>query len=512
MKSIKKITAILLTIVMLIPCVGSALSAFAEDYSHLPQLYVNGIGSRAVYDINDPEKKSLFYPVNTELMLDNLNNLGEYVKKSAENLEPDVLYTIVYSWAMDSFGMIAFREDGSTPVYDNIVTDPCPLDYQGNGKYHFNYDSRVDPVELAHKLHDYVLEMQEHSGSQRFELVGSSYGTSIVMAYLNEYPEDRQFIDSIVLCVPSLGGVDFVGQLFTGDFTLDADTLTDFISFMVANEDINLLMSVLNKSGALEAILTYFLDPFLRVAVLRALKDFAHDVFATLPAMWSFVKDEYFYEALEHLYGEDYDSDDHQYAVLIDKLIYYHENVMVRTEEIFEICVQEGIHTNIICKYGRPPMPLSEHKNYMSDGLVGVETASFGCTSCDYGEVLPKDYEQQLYKEYNMISADGCIDASTGALPFNTWYIKGLEHGEKTGPYFEFINKVAYENLDVFTDPAYPQFIQVASDGSESIVPLTHTEQERETSLLEDFLKLVIRLIKLISTKLSELFKGQSVK
>ncbi len=505
MKHTKKLLSIILAAILLVSCCSALFTAVAlEKKDHLPQIYVNGIGSRAVYYTDDPEKKSLFYPVDMDRFLGNLKRFGEYAGESLKNLDPNVLYNCVYSWLFDSFGMIALDTDGFTSV-ENVTIDPCPLDYTGDGKYHFNYDSRLDPVDLAKQLDEYVGWVQEHSGSDRFELVGSSYGTSIVMAYLNEYPESWQYVDSVVLCVPSLGGVDFVGQVFSGDFTFDAATVADFASISLGNEDLELLLSVLNKSGALQAIIDYFLDPALRFALLDAVRDIVHDVFGTLPAMWTFVQDEYFYEALEYTYGEDYASPDEEYAELISKITYYHEEVMVRAEELFEETTDYGIKMNIICKYGRPPMPLSEHGNYMSDGLVDVFDASFGATSSMYGEVLDKDYQQALYPEYDFLSDDGCIDASTGALPFNTWYIKGLEHGQKTDAYFNMINTIAYEDPDVFTDPAYPQFVEVSADGSGAIVPLTPSEPKKTTTLLTDFLRLMIRFLRMVLDKLTEL-------
>ena len=59
MKRFKKFLSLVLVVILVLGC--SSILAYAEDYSHLPKIYVNGIGSRAVYMADDPEKKPVFF-------------------------------------------------------------------------------------------------------------------------------------------------------------------------------------------------------------------------------------------------------------------------------------------------------------------------------------------------------------------------------------------------------------------------------------------------------------------
>lgn len=505
MKFLKKSLSILLCTVMLFSCCGFILASAAETYDHLPQVYVTGIGSRAVYYKDDPEEKSLFYPIDMDKMLGNLSNIPKYALDSVKNLDPNIVYNCVYNWLYDTFKDAALDKDGFTPN-EKTTMDPFELDYDGEGVYDFNYDCRISPVDLAHLLHEYIGWVQEETGSQKIELVGSSYGTSIVAAYLNEYKDYRKDIDSVVLCVPSLGGVDLVGQLFAGDVTITPAALAQFISVMIGNDDIDLIISVLRKCGIFDLLITCALEPVLEAALMDALTAFIRDVVGTCPSMWSFVQEEYLYDALENVYGPDYASDSHEYAVLIDRIIYYHENIMKRAEEILLDSQKDGIKMNVICKYGRPAVPLSEHGNFRSDGAVGLEESSFGAICSMRDEFLPKDYKQALYPEYNFLSPDGCVDASTCALPFNTWIIRGLEHSEKTDDYYDLIDTVLYEDLNVFSSEKYPQFLQPSPEDHEKLIPMLPMEEEKETSLFEDLITLLKRLITLISSKIKELF------
>ncbi len=492
----KKVLCLIFSLLMIFSCVGTAFAA--EPVDHLPQVYINGIGSRAVYEVGDPDRTSLFYPVNTEALFGGLANIGTHMENALKKNNPDILTDAIYSIMWDTMGKAALEPDGVTNKF-NVTIDPCPLEYEGDGKYVFSYDSRLDPVDLAKDLYDFVQQVKAHSGSERYELVSSSHGASIAAAFMNEYDEEWKNIDSVLFCVPSLPGIDFVGELFSGKFNFDPDVLTDFAAYMVGNEDLNLVLSVLNKSGALDKILEYFVEPVAQVALLRAVNAIIHDIFGTFPSMWVYVQDEYFYDALEWLYGEDYASPNHSHAKLIEKITYYHEEIMVKAPKLMLDAQEAGIHVGIIAKYGYPPMPFSNSGNVISDSLVDLEDATYGATCSMRDETLPKDYTQKLYPEYNMISADRCVDASTGLLPFNTWILKGFKHEENNDEYWQMVNAIVYEDLDINSDPKYPQFMQKSLTDGEKLEPLTAPEEKQESTLVQDFIRLLTRLIQIIT-------------
>ncbi len=504
MRNFRKILSILLASLMLFSCVGFTLAgALTNDFNHNPQVYVQGFESKWIYYKDDPEKKSLLFPIDTNRLLGNFGNYAAYAEEAIKNLNPDLAYAIVYGALWDSFGPTALKPDGYT-MQDEVTVDPTVLKYEGDGNYTFKYDARLDPVDVAKELHEYIGWVQEDTGMQTIELVGSSYGTSVVVAYLYEYGWEN--IDSVLLCVPSLEGVNFVGELFSGTFNLDPDAVESFVSGMITDETINLLISVLNDMGALDIILELLLEPVLQVAVMRALTDIIHDVFGTHPAMWAFVEDEYFYDALENIYGEDWNEETEEYRELIDKVVYFHENIKVKDREIMQAAIDDGVHMNIICKYNKAPFPFSEDGNFQGDGFVDLGNASLGATAAMLGETLPEDYVQQNDTDVNHISPDRIIDASTCFLPNNTWFIKNLAHGEKTDPYYAILDRIVYEDLDVFTDPNLPQFLVCNEDGS--ITALGEEEPVKEYTFFEKLFMLFSNLFRMIVDGLKNLFAG----
>ena len=112
------------------------------------------------------------------------------------------------------------------------------------------------------------------------------------------------------------------------------------------------------------------------------------------------------------------------------------------------------------------------------DGLVFIEVSSFGATCADYGKTFADDYKQAKYPETNLISPDRQIDASTCLFPFNTWFIKGLDHAQQNEDYHKVLAAIAYGDLDVGTDEEYPQYLMVSPEDEERIVPFYFYEEE----------------------------------
>ncbi len=478
-----------------------AVAGSAESYDHLPQVYVQGFESKEIYYKDDPEKNPLLYPIDTDRLLGNAAKIGDYVKESLGNLDPAIIYNYVYGFMWDTFGMTALGTDGYT-MNELVTVDETELNYDGDGKYVFKYDSRLDPVDIAKELKEYIGWVKEDSGSDRFELVGSSFGTSVVLAYLNEYGWDD--VDTVLLCVPSVEGINFVGELFSGSFNFDPDAIESFAGSMIDDENIMMLISVLNQCGILDLVLACAVEPLLKVALTRALHDVIHDILATHPAMWAFIEDEYFYDALKYIYGKNYKDASHEYAVLINKVIYYHENIKVKDRELLTKVMNDGIGVNVICKYNMPPFPLSEDGNFMGDGFVELTKASFGCTTSMFGETLGEGYKQAKLNEYNLLSVDGCIDASTCFIPLNTWFISGMNHGDKNDDYYALIADILYNDINVFSNPEHPQFLQLNED-EDTLSPLEKPEPKEEMS----FFEMVITLIKNLFNIIVEAIKSK---
>lgn len=501
MKRFKKVLSLILALITVFSCCSVAMAAVSEkNYDHLPQVFVTGLGSAKIYYEDDPDKTSLFWPLDKEGLIKNLGNMGKYLKKAVEKKDATILRTVIYNYLVDSFGMLALKPDGS--CMDGVTVEPTVLAEEEPGKFTFYYDSRQAPTTIAPQLHEYIHLVMKETGSDKIELVGSSYGANAVTAYVYAYPEDYKYIDSLLLCVPSIGGMNFFGELLSGNFAISPIGLCDFINQLIDAELIPDLFYLMEEAGVLEVFLEAILVPVLRESIYAAVIDFVRDDLATVPALWVCVTDEHFDPAMRYIYGDNYKDPTHTYAKLISEMSHFHYDVANHAAEIYlEAERQSDLELSIITKFDRAAIPLTSGPNTMDDGLVTVPVSSFGATCTTYGAQLPADYKQQRYTEYNFMSPEWDIDASTGAAPFRTWYIKGLGHSKKNEDYKRFVDEIVYKDLTVFTDPARPQFLTVSEEDPELLVPLTY-EEEKETlyhKLFEIFRKIVLFPINLIN-------------
>lgn len=501
----KKILSLILSCIMVFSVIPAAFAANGTDkptmptgkgdaYDHYPQVYVTGFQSANIYYENDPEKKPLFAPIDTDRILGNLKNIGDYLVQSVKNGEPDLLYTCVRSFVNDSFGMLEIMPDGVSSI-PGVTVEPTVIAYEGYGKYTFYYDSRLSPVDICDQLDAYIDLVIEDSGSDKIELVGSSYGASVVTTYLHEYKHKLDRVDSVLLCVPSVLGIDFFGELLSGNFNVDTDAFEDFISNLLKSEEVGDLLRLMNKTGYLDLLMKAMVVPVLRQAIYKGLLDACRDFMAPIPAIWTTIPEEYFEPVMKNMFGENYTDPNHEYAVTIEKMTYYHNTIKLNAEKIIKDVKDMGKHVSVICKYGSPAIPLSKEGDLMDDGLATLKVTSFGATCARYGKQLPANYTQALYPENNFISVNRNIDASTCLLPFNTWILKGLGHSQKNEDYWKLIDEIIYRDLNVFTDTAIPQFMQVSDEDAERLIPLQAEEFPEETNVFQDLFKVILNII-----------------
>ena len=519
----KKILSILLSVLMVFSCCGAFMASAAEE--HLPQVYVEGLESKGVYYKEDTNMENpLFFPINGNKLITELLKYEPLLKEAFASQNSDLIAAYLTEWMMVCFGDVALGKDGYT-MSDKVMVPETELNHWGDGKYVFKYDCRLGGVDLAVELADYIEWVKAETGADKVELVASSYGSAVVLALLNEYSpaintnaklvngkDILESIDSILLCVPSAKGVDFASELFSGNIDVKPEALKAFLDNMLNDADISNLISTLIKTGTLGAMLDDMLLPFVNAALMNSVKSVILNVFGTMPSMWSFVDDEHFVDALINVYGEDYANPDHEYAGLIERITYYHNNIQNKSTEILKAAEAKGHEVNIICKYGDPSIPISTKGNVLSDGFVAVTEASFGATAALNKQTLPTDYTQAKTDcGHNHISDDRCIDASTCDFPENTWFIKNLWHGTKSDAYYTMINEIVYNDITVNDWAKYPQFLIVPEDNTNTLVPLAdylavpeNNEEVKETTWLEDFLA----FLKGIFPRLIAMIKG----
>jgi len=409
-------------------------------------VWVDGFGSPLYYDEGTPQERQAGQ-ADTGNLLRDLPGVFLGAAKTLFTLrwEPlaeglsDLFLGITGHWQLDEHG------NSVQPLSSHWKIDPTQ-DHTTQPQYNFRYDFRIDPFIAAAQLNEFIEALCKRTGHGKIALTGNSQGTATVMAYLKEYGSKR--LQTLVLINGAWQGLTLVGQLFTKQFLITGPAVTSFIAN--GDDGSGLLiagMEVLRTSGLLDCA------PFLSRAVMRALGPTVFErallpLFGQMPAMWTFVPDEYYKDAVRALLGNDPKYD--ELKACIDK---YHYEVMTQSPALIRKAMQDGVKVAVIASYGKAPIPVTPDSLYQSDSLIDSAREAAWATYAPLGQALPPS--DSKYR-----SPDGVFDAATCLLPDQTWFIKYNDHS--AGAAEDLIQWIIHSKKQptVWQNPAFPQYLQ----------------------------------------------------
>ena len=519
----KKCISLLLAALLLLPALPFAASAVeieeVYDTSEPPILFIDGINAvDLLLDAGTKDEKVAF-PFTADdvvsLIKDNLGAVwdildGDFSQESEDALVNAVI-ALLENVAMNDDGTSRHnvevdwlypletreREDGGEPQAPSIgdrlnelknwfkslfqrpaeeltEEEMMQLLMQRDSTYKFRYDWRLDPYELADRLHDYIDYMKELTGFDTVSLVGFSQGAAVLNTYLSVYGYDD--LETVIWCCGAHNGVELAGQLFTGRISVDNEALTRFLSDPEQRDSSAELLSAvarqLNALGLTGNILQYTNKIIDKLLADGAIRRIIRETMGKMPAIWSLIGDEYYEEAKAYVFNEPGDAE--RFAALIETIDAYHYNVQAHSAEIMARAKAATGKIGVISKYGRRLLPVIDNADIQADGTIDVKGASCGATAADFGLTLGPDYRQAVNDGHNHLSPDGVIDASTALYPDYTWFIKNLEHSSISKYMGDLFRRICYADtqLTVFDDPDFPQFV-VYSPIDGKTAPLT---------------------------------------
>lgn len=499
----KKILTVFLAVAIL--CAG-ILPCFAVEEKcncgETPIIYVAALGSGYVFrDAGTENEKQLFRPETDDI----LSDFAPLVPAAGQLLldgDYDAFGDVLLDCVNLSFGDLAMDEEGnSKPNVTSEEFHPENGDHGYDYSYYFGYDFREDPIVNARKLHEYIEEVKAITKHDTVKMRASSMGGVTTLAYLRLYGSDS--IETIILQNCPLQGTAVAGELYNGKVEINKDALVRYASGALPSLDSDVLAGILITlidmldTAGVWAGLVDIAD-----VIVANLKDRVFDealipIFATMPGIWSFVPDEYYESAKTFM-----KLDENTHSVLLDKLDFYHYEVQSKAGQLLKEAEANDTNIYIVAGYNMQRTPLVEAYKNNSDGTVDTQYASVGATCAYIGEQLPKDYKQAVESEYNYISPDRVIDASTCALPEQTWFIKDMLHSTCHDGHDKFYRILfeSEEQLTVHDMKEYPQFMQ------NDTVHQTFTSVQREGTVLEEAMKDAVQqtsffnIMKLIST------------
>ena len=495
----KKCISLLLCIVLLVTAV---IPVFALDYSNpskdVPVILIGGDGEPIV----DAEGNEVFSATELTKVFKGVDG-GSVYESVANVLQPFLLEGVLFNrWdryyanleseigaltedfrldengdAVNGSSIAQRRFDGM--ARDITVDKAEKKGYYAYGDYHFWYDWRLDPMEIADQLAAYIDGVLAITGKEKVAIISRCVGTNVAMAYVAKYGVSK--IHGFGIDGTITNGGEFISDAISGKFRLDGPALERFLT------DCNLLgvfnvsefamasVDLLVKSGALDGIRN-----ITRATVYDKIKEGATSAIAmatvfTMPCYWAFVISEDFETAKQYVFGPEGGEKRQRYAGLIQKLDAYHTAVRLHLAEFLTGMRDQGVNISIISKYGFQMVPICESRTAISDQYASVTRSSFGATTGTVYHTLSDEYiaARQAEGKSNYISPDRLVDASTCLFPDCTWFTKGIRHGDWQDVENQIMYNVITANRQLtVNDLPYTQFIVYNSETDE-VSPMT---------------------------------------
>lgn len=526
----KSAVALLLCLAML---AVFPLSAAAVTVSSTPIIYVADTEDFGLYDHPDTLQQELvFSQKSSEFRSASLKILTALLQSSdngASNAVTDVvngINSILSPIACNESGgskkpsvgvlqnkypISKYPGDGiNTPVVTaiaNAVADETDKDHF----YVFLYDWRMDPTENGTKLQEYIDHVLAQSNSSSVSLIGAGYGGVVVNAYLYQHrTHAAQHVYSCVLLDAPLMGNALIGDIMKGKIVKNASDNDGILSnyrtisgnergeavLRYMQDDPNNYLSSLLQSmlggdfgGQLLSVFAkYLLLKVLEsegsgVKIAKTYNNFAllegdtvydqclREYLRTMPGLWALIPTKDFAAAVDFLYGDEIVNYD------LSKKIANARAVTDHTADTLKYAQADGIRMYVIANYGRQILPATISIDDLSDGVESTKYASAGAITKECG----KEWTVQINctkADHHHRSPDNDIEASTCALPENTWFIKDLKH-------MDFQYKTTAELIawmitsptqrNVWETEDYPQFL-LYSKSRKSISPYSSNE------------------------------------
>ena len=478
---LKRTLAVLLALVAVLSCFSAAFAA-ANIY---PIIYIWG-RTWLYNDVSTDSPKLLRYST-SEALEEVITAAAPSAATAILTNNYDSYNEKTYDLLMDVFDGFALDQDGNVANDTGVLyswsedTIPKTVASTNLATYHYEYDARLSPLEIADDLNNYIETVKRVCGRSRVSLVGRCLGANIMFAYLQKYQEPVNYrgVSSVVLYNSSLYGVDMLDAALGGTIKVDTKALGNFLEKYkpsVSDESLStaivLGLQMLQSSTGKRlsaSVAQNFYDNIRDTLVLRFLKN----TYATAPGFWSMVY-RYYDEAKEYIFGTPEDRE--TYAKLIEKIDDYRYNVQLRAGTMIKDMQNAGVHVASICKYGMQGYPLYEDCFKQSDNTVLLWRQSMGATCSDIDCTLGRTYINNRTSSGlgGYIAPDGQVDAFTSVLPDTTWYIKFYEHNAFVSCVEPLIVAICREHIDVKTRSEWPQFMIMSGTGkNQKIFPMT---------------------------------------
>ncbi len=350
-----------------------------------------------------------------------------------------------------------------TPEERNYALSQIPLNSfsQSAGFDHlffFSYLSTGNITEIANELFELIQTAKKETKHGKVNLAPISQGGSIcnalVQIYLDKGLDISDDINRICYVIPAADGSNLLGDIYRYGFLDDPDALYGYMFPSLLGESQEYLAYLIN------IILRIFPEADLDNILDTAVQILVEDYLERSTCLWALIPSGH-YPACRDMYLSDEDD-----AYIRAQADWYYNAQINARKNILDM-TDKGVECFDIVNYNVPLYKICDSwDDANADGIIHMDSESFGATSVNVNTPLPEDYKQAgtycTDPAHNHIDEDRIVDASTGVLCETTFYFKNQDHAQTASN--DVIMRLAVRILtdnsfkDIYSDPGFPQF------------------------------------------------------
>lgn len=365
--------------------------------------------------------------------------------------------------------------------------DQIPLDLYAeiaglDHLYFFSYHSTGNMIDNVKELYELIQIAKEETGHDKVNLVPISQGGSVENALMQYYIDNGYDfagdVNRVCYVVPAADGAAVLGDIYHYGLLDDDEALYGYMFPSLLDQDqeylaylINLILRILPNADVNNIIDT---------AVQVLVEDYLE--YSTM--LWALIPSKDYPDCREMYLSEPED-------LIVREQTDWFYNAQINSKKYILDFKEKGVEFFDIVDYNIEMYRIADSwDNVNADGIIHLDSESFGATSVATDTPLPVDYVQaNTYctdPAHNHIDESRLVDASTGILCETTFYFKNQNH-EQTARN-DVIMRLAIRILtdetftDIYSDPGFPQF-NYARD-SRSIIQKYELWKDYDTSSL----------------------------
>jgi pimeloyl-ACP methyl ester carboxylesterase len=414
-----------------------------------PVIFIPGFTSSDVYDdINNPDTLAAF-PSTDDILAIVKEAFIPGLINFAVDRDTDKLVVRVTDRVNEMFKYWFNEPTGEAKTGSGIV--PEELTYASDkSRLKFSYDWRSDPVKNADELHKYIETACELSGSEQIALGCHSLGSTIALAYLTKYGNNR--VSAMVFDSPACNGVALIGNILTGKVNLDADGISYFLKEILGDSEYEVLITStvdLLKTAGVFKLFTRFADEIIEALAPAVYRETVAPLLGYWPTIWSMLPDSEVENAKAYIFGDILKGKDH--SALISKIDNYNNTVRANRVKTLRSFDAQGKFA-ILSRYFSQTIPLKGSADLLGDTIIDTRSTSLGATTAPIGSYFSDEYLKG--KDMKYISPDKTVDASTCLFPEQTWFIRGSGHFETGGVTEDYYDMFFFAEKELTCDTA----------------------------------------------------------